>query len=387
MFAILITDSTGQTHIHPISTQDGSTYTLGRSPECNIALPQEVHLSRTHCLFTVSQHRLYLQDNNSSNGIYNGARRVTAEYMAPGREYQIGNCTLVLIHTTLPAEQESHPASNDTVAETEPPITTPADDVVAPSPLPLPTEQPAPIPPAEQQDAPSTATEIPIDTMPAPRTRRGRQLRCHKVPPRKLPGVYKPEPKKKRPAPKAFRTAAGKSPGPPAPSKQLRTRRNDSPAVQYAPAASGALWGLPADFEIELQLLNTTATLPIGTALRFAIRATEQSYAYLLHFDCQGTPTQLVPGIEGDDNRLFAGIEMQFPRACDNEYELVVEAPTGKETVIALACSENIPAHKLLEGLGDTSLRPTERVQQALSGKFNPGVRWASAVLAVATTD
>lgn len=107
MFALLITDSDGETHIHSLTAGDGHYYTLGRADDCDISLPHEMHISRVHCILYIDGFRVFLQDNQSSNGIHIGSRQVTAEYMVPEREYTLGRCTMVLICTQEVPESAS----------------------------------------------------------------------------------------------------------------------------------------------------------------------------------------------------------------------------------------------------------------------------------------
>ncbi|MDO5473476.1 MAG: FHA domain-containing protein [Akkermansia sp.] len=133
MFALIITDSSGETHIHSLTEGHGHYYTLGRSEECDISLPHEGHISRVHCLLRIDGHRVYLQDNNSVNGIYVGIRKITGEYMATERDYTIGCCTMVLIRTQdEPHDEQQLPASDDSEEADIPyPVPTEVDRLIA----------------------------------------------------------------------------------------------------------------------------------------------------------------------------------------------------------------------------------------------------------------
>lgn len=463
MLALIITDSTGETHIHPIAAEEGRCYTLGRSPECDIALTEEIHLSRTHCLFTVYGTQLYLQDNNSSNGVFAGSRKITAEYMATEREYTMGKCSVVLIRTQQADDSDSAPSeafafededtspssytatdeapapeaqetaeeipethaeyeefptyakpllvgerlpsfeyttteeelpafSDETSAEENPtyaeqPAAEPPPAVEIPSPEepPAPSESPA-VPEsetAEQRTSPPAAEVSSCTPAEAPR------LRCRKVEPRKLPGIHKVEKEKPQFRTRSFRTAAGTAGGAPAaqPVKQLRTPSvRTEPHVHYKPGVSGEALSLPTDFELELRLLNTTADLPIGTPLKFGVNPAEECYIYLLHYDCLGKPCLLVPGVAGEDNRGFAGCEMQFPRACNNEYELIVEPPLGQEMVIAVACTERTDFASVWKKLSKKRTRPGRAEKTAIKQIGAKDARWASAILVLDTS-
>lgn len=249
MPSIIVTDSSGTSHQHRIPGEEGTCFSLGRSPECNISLPSEGHLSRTHCLLIVHGDQLILEDNHSSNGTFEQQRRVTREPMLPGTVYTLGKCTLTL--------------------------------------LPAATASPTPAPPQPKENRKS----------PAPKPPRQHRVRLHQ------------------------RSAPNQT-----------TKRREA-------GSSGAELGLPVDFGLELRLLNTAAVLHPGTRLRFSLKSERDCYLYLVQYDCDNVPTLLVPGVEDEDNRLFAGRELQFPRPAGNEYELIVEPPVGREMVIALACT------------------------------------------------
>ena len=204
MFALLITDSTGETHIHPISPEEGRSYTLGRSEECDIALPTEIHLSRTHCILTIYGQRVYLQDNNSSNGIFVGSRRITEEYMDTEREYQIANCRMVLIRTqaahTMPEAEED--------LEREAEDTPPLQEELAPAQELLPCPAPVPPPAEEEQQAA-------LPHPPSRNTRRKRFLRSQRYrrcrPQLRLP-LAACEPPRQSPASSGASTSPQQSP-------------------------------------------------------------------------------------------------------------------------------------------------------------------------------
>ncbi len=372
MFALIITDSTGKNILHPLPPEEGRSYSLGRSEECDIPLPDEVHLSRVHCLLTVHEQQIYLQDNNSSNGIYVGSRRLTSERMVLEREYKAGLCTLVLIRA-IPDKE--HAAS-----------TFHFDSDEAPTDLAETEEEPSP---PEVQDTSVSAPELqPPAPAPAPAAP-PRLPRCGKATPRPLRGVHKSvAPERPRPPHKPFLTAAGTAPGTPPPSKkQLRNpAENTAPRVQHAPSQPGDSLGLPTDFELRMRLMNTTPTLPAGTALRFAITASEHSYFYLVQYDCHGTPTLLVPGLTGDDNRVFAHTEMQFPHPCGNEYELIVEAPLGHEMLIGIACTDSSAFERHWRKIIATgAATPGQTELQAIQQCTAPATRWASAIMHITT--
>lgn len=303
MPSIIVTDSSGTTHRHRIPEAEGTCYSLGRSPECDISLPEEGHLSRTHCLLIVHENRLILEDNHSSNGTFEQHRRVTRETMHPGIIYTLGKCTLTLLPAASPSSAPPRPL---------------------------------------QQNEPGQKTP--------PATKSPRQNRVHL---------------RRRPAP-----------------DQLKEQRE--------PGTSGAELGLPVDFGLELRLLNTAAVLHPGSKLRFSLKSERDCYLYLVQYDCENVPTLLVPGVEDEDNRLFAGRELQFPRAAGNEYELIVEPPVGQEIVLALACTTPCRFeqawYKQLSRL-NTPSPPGETESRIVRMFSNRKRHWSSSVLRFCTAE
>ncbi|MBQ8479986.1 MAG: DUF4384 domain-containing protein [Akkermansia sp.] len=277
MPVILITDSSGNIHKYRLESAPDTPYTLGRSEDCNIALPQEAHISRLHCYLTAVGDTVQLQDNNSGNGIYDGEQRISCVQMVPGHEYRLANCSIVL--------------------------------------------------------RPEQAVQ-PVPTSPVAQAPRGKKT------PRRLC------------------------------------------------SSPGSEFGLPCDFALQLRLLTPTHPLPVGSKLHFGVKAACACYVCLLQYDCTGTPTLLVPGCAGDDVRLFADTEAQFPRALHNEYNLVVEPPVGREIVIALACTVNQPFEKIwrrILGTRTELLAPGELEQKFISACSGGRSKWSSAVLHLQT--
>ena len=322
MPSIFLTDSTGKTRVIPLAARGGTSLTLGRAEECDIALPEEAHLSRTHCILTIEKSgKVFIQDNNSVNGIYYNARRITAEHMVPGYEYMLGRCVLMLI----------------------------------------PDEHPAQPTPEENTDSEKQSADVEV-TIPTPTAQESAT--------------------KQAPAKKAASSKGGVV------LKRKFSPRKKGAVVHRRPGASGAVIGLPSNFALSLRLLNTSPVLNTGTELHFALRAEKDCYVYLMQYDCMGTPTLLVPGVAGEDTRLFADTEVQFPRAFNNEYTLIVEPPCGEELVIALACTEKCHFDKIWQKLRATSPSgslPGELELQAIDKYHNTKAQWASCILKLHT--
>lgn len=299
MPVILITDSSGNLSKYKLAPSE-APYTLGRAEDCHIALPDEIHLSRVHCLLTASENGVELRDNNSSNGVFDADRRISCELMEPGKEYSLGNCVLCL----------------------RPEISAAAPQTSAPQAAPL-------QPPSPQASAPTQRRSAP-----------------------------------------------------------LRPRRRAVLHHSHLTSTPGSELGLPTEFGLELRLLSPAPPLTEGAELRFGVKADCAAYVYLVQYDSSGTATLMVPGCAGDDVRLFANTEMQFPRAVNNEYMLVIEPPFGAEVVIALACTARLPFDKLwLSKLPEpnSALTPGELEQNIISTLQGSKNRWSSAVLHLQT--
>lgn len=382
MLSLTIINSDNICSSFPLEPTPGSVYRIGRSTDCEIALPEEIHLSRVHCILTVGEGCALLTDNNSSNGIFEDDARVQEILMLPGKQYRAGNCKLMLEYTAdTPAEeyqeptyQEEPPAYQEeepTVYEEAPtvyeevptvyeqptpayveeppaiqPVELPApaefpspqpselepEPVVEPTPEPV--VEPTPEPEEEPQPAPVPQTKAPIANTPPPPAKPRRKFVA--PPPRK--------PLVKRPTPRPFYTAAGKlntETTVAAPKELKRRRSTNGVKVRRAASTPADALGLPNDFDLSLRLLNTTETLEEGDLLRFSLIAEEACHVFLIQYDSIGNAVMLVPGVGGADNKLPAIQETQFPPSgADSPYELYVEPPFGTDTIIAVACTQ-----------------------------------------------
>lgn len=374
-------------HIHisfRLDSSAGACYSIGRSPDCDVALPNEVHLSRVHCFLSVDERGLLLTDNNSSNGIYENELRVSQIRVQPGCLYGIGNCSIRVDY--LPDAAEPLPPA---------PAPEPTRDAPEPPPPSAPCEPPAthaenspPAPPAE----PAEPLPVPVST----------KLRFPKPAendaPQKRPKFVPPPPRKapvERAAPRPFYTAAGKlntdsdTPRP----KELKHRRTGNSGVKRPASQAGTELGLPNDFKLSIRLLNTTETLETGDLLRFGIVAEEACYIYLLQYDSKHHAAMLVPGVGGAQNTLEPRKVTQFPPVGNKgTYELYVEEPYGTDTIIALACTKNSDFAKLWGTLSAHALSPApagelelQAIQHCMKKRGMQDAKWASAVLSVNT--
>lgn len=431
MLSLYLINSENTGAVFNLDSTPGATYRIGRSRECEIAMPEEMHLSRVHCILTVGDGCALLTDNNSSNGIYEDDVRKPEFLMMPGKQYRAGNCRLMLEYTAdEPEEEPAEQRQEEPVAE-EPTLSEEPVDELPPTAyeeLPAETDQspPAPAevspttddtpysehvqtafsaeatetsaepdtdgveptPQAEHTETPLTdiATETPPAAAPEAATRK----RFIPAPPRRA--------LVQRPAPRAFYTAAGRlSTDPlPATSKQLKHRTaGPGHKVVRPPSQPATHLGLPNDFKLRVQLLNTTPTLEEGDLLRFSVLADEDCQVYLIQYDSENNAVMLVPGVGGACNKVQADEETPFPPSGNNnKYELYVERPYGRDTIIAVACTMNTPFAKVwaeclketddLRKPGDTE-EAAIRICQEESGMDD--AQWAATVLYIHTGD
>jgi pSer/pThr/pTyr-binding forkhead associated (FHA) protein len=75
---------------------------VGREDGCDIRIPS-ADVSRRHCLFKISDNKVFLEDLKSVNGTYvNEAAVIGIEELAPGDRVQIGPVTFVVEFSPLP---------------------------------------------------------------------------------------------------------------------------------------------------------------------------------------------------------------------------------------------------------------------------------------------
>ncbi len=161
---------------------------------------------------------------------------------------------------------------------------------------------------------------------------------------------------------------------------------------KYAPEPirKGALANLPTAFGLKLRLTNIAKELTVGTALRFALMAEQHCHLFLLQYDSEGSPGLLVPGEDGIASELFPNVEAQFPSISSKDYDLIVEPPVGKETIIALACEEpgNFEAiWKEITSKATGHLEPGAAELEAIAACKSAAKPWASAILHITTVE
>ncbi|MBQ9096507.1 MAG: FHA domain-containing protein, partial [Akkermansia sp.] len=161
MLSLTIINSDNICSSFPLEPTPGSVYRIGRSTDCEIALPEEIHLSRVHCILTVGEGCALLTDNNSSNGIFEDDARVQEILMLPGKQYRAGNCKLMLEYTAdAPAEDYQEP----TYQEEPTPVYEEEPATVYEEPAPAYVEEPATVyeePAPAYVEEPATVYETP----------------------------------------------------------------------------------------------------------------------------------------------------------------------------------------------------------------------------------
>lgn len=444
MLAIVITDSSGTPKYLPIIPENGRCYTLGRAETCDFSLPYEPTLSEIHCTLTIVDGYVYLRDNASVNGIQVGGMPIAEEYMTYEREYTLGNCRLMLIYTEdapaprraaklkpkattapIPAPEPA-PEPTPEIAPAAEPVYPTTEEAPAAQPVrrraklkPKAVSAPEPAPIAEPVYAPAEEASVAIPE-PAPvaapaeeapveqPVRRRAKLQPNAV--NEPAPAPIPEQAYIEPAPEAV-TEAPAPPPQPAPDAasnvqkskgvpKAKSQARNAPlgvsasrtAKKYAPepARTGALASLPTDFGLKLRLTNIVKELTVGTALRFALMAEQHCHIFLLQYDSEGSPGLLVPGEDGIASTLFRNVETQFPSISSKDYDLMVEPPVGRETIIALACEEpgNFEAvWKEITSKATGPLEPGAAELEAIAACKTSAQPWASAILHITTVE
>lgn len=306
MLKLTVITGSGESTRYALPEQEGTPIRLGRSEECEISLPGEVHLSRIHCLLTIINGKVLLQDNHSSNGIAVHGQRIDMEIMVPGQDYQAATCKLRLEEVP---KKETPPSGN---------------------------------PPAIEWDTNKKGASSP---------------------------------------PTAVR---------PALSRPKRKAASAAKKKAYLSGTPGSEWGLPYDFELCLRLPLHKERLAQNDLLHFGITPSQTCYIYMVQYDSTGSATLIVPGIAGVRNKVFGHAEMMFPPLSGEDYEFIVEAPFGQDTVIALACTQSCPFPKIWKQCYEATdrLRQPGQVElQALQEclKQTKKAQWSSAILRLET--
>jgi pSer/pThr/pTyr-binding forkhead associated (FHA) protein len=94
--------------------------TIGRSAECDIAIPVE-EISRRHALVKPNPQGLYVEDVGSSNGTYINNKRVQTGQLLPGDELRLDQVRLILVAPGMEIQQmQQKPAETSTASAATP---------------------------------------------------------------------------------------------------------------------------------------------------------------------------------------------------------------------------------------------------------------------------
>ncbi len=123
---------------------------VGRREDCDLRIPLG-EVSRKHCRLVRDGDVLRLEDLGSSNGTFHNGHRVQEATLAAGDSVQIGPVVFVLQVDGVPADDELHPVSSESVEQM---VAAPSSDDMGPlsptaqsevddglEPLPLPDEE------------------------------------------------------------------------------------------------------------------------------------------------------------------------------------------------------------------------------------------------------
>ncbi len=298
----------------------------------------------------------------------------------------------VSIPTPPPAPEPAYAPAEEVQVTIPTPAPEPAYEPTEELPVTIPTPAPAPEPTyAPAEEAP---TNQPV------RRRAKLQPKAVSEPapaqaPAPLPDqVYtEPAPEATTKAPAANSKKAKATPKAKSPDINTPVGKSASRAAKkYAPepVRKGALANLPTAFGLKLRLTNIAKELTVRTALRFALMAEQHCHLFLLQYDSEGCPGLLVPGEDGIASALFPNVEAQFPSISSKDYDLMVEPPVGKETIIALACEEpgNFEAvWKEITSKANGPLEPGAAELEAITACKSAAKPWASAILHITTVE
>ena len=377
MQVLRVKDSQGVVSEFPLCLQEGESLSFGRSETCDISLPGEGTLSRTHCHIRCERGRLYITDNASVNGIICNGVTVAEAQLRHGVDFVLGLCHLVV------EEREEEP-------EAVPPL--PGEMSVASIPLhePLPVSA-APHPGSEALPLVAAAPVSSPAASPLPAKRRC--VTARKAASRKLLTAPAPAPKKKKEyCPRRIKTADQLHPK----KKKKAPRKPAGKKVSWVPesylpqATSGRELGLPVAFTVQLGVLLPHYPLQAEECMTLTISAAEKCYIAVLQYDAEGNPSLIVPGADRENTAVFPHVLTRFPQPSGADYELVAEAPFGPVRLVLLACTS--PCNwkkaykKALEASGSKPVpgRMESFMISAASETETPP-RWSSATLVLLT--
>ncbi len=434
MIVLHIVDGFGQELDVPVLQEEGFLLTMGRSPECDIAITEDTHLSRIHCNIGYWGGMPIIRDCGSSNGIYLDGERISEGSMEPGRIYQLGNCTITCTYRDddnpiLPPvpQEEGTPVPRAIVVESatpqyilqqqtkEEPQPEAGAEPAGPAPLPpsepgpvppsepgfVPLSEPGPVPPSEpgcvtgyEEEVLTPPEAAEPELPPIELTMPGKRVRKLAKPAASAPRSFRnipsggAESRLKKPAHAVRKTIT--APGG-APRKTRSAHAAAAPLFHQIgqEGLGGQALGLPEDFPLRIRLASVSGSNP--SRLQFALRAEADCYLHLIQYDESGDACVIFPyGPQKKRPHLYHGIETLFPPPRRAAYDFVVEEPLGRDTIVALACTGDIRLTELLnETLAAYGSRPglaeAAAIEQA-TRKSGREARWSSCVICLSTT-
>ena len=76
---------------------EGEGLKLGRAPECDIVIPND-NVSRVHATVQLHNDSIWVQDNNSRNGVFvSGKRVIRPKELRPGSDLEVGDHIFTLV--------------------------------------------------------------------------------------------------------------------------------------------------------------------------------------------------------------------------------------------------------------------------------------------------
>jgi pSer/pThr/pTyr-binding forkhead associated (FHA) protein len=89
---------------------------IGRREDCDLRIPLG-EVSRKHCRLVRDGDSLRMEDLGSSNGTFHNGQRVQEAVLAPGDSVQVGPVIFVLQVDGIPADDELHPVTSESMDE------------------------------------------------------------------------------------------------------------------------------------------------------------------------------------------------------------------------------------------------------------------------------
>ena len=102
---------------------------IGRHEDCDLALPQQVKISRRHCCIARVDDRFLVRDLGSMNGVRVNGKRVTEAELRPGDELAVADTMFVFQDVSVSSTQPSV-VSRRMSDPLEPRMSNPSGDVV-----------------------------------------------------------------------------------------------------------------------------------------------------------------------------------------------------------------------------------------------------------------